>query len=132
VLSLRNAEWLEGHDTANTLLRLDLKQEGAANIVQEHYFVPSKDLALQPANINVSGGADENGVHLVLESDVLAKQVWLSSDVEGVFSDNFFDLIPGIPVKVQFTSREGLQSNDVISNPGPIEVRSMIDFIRLT
>lgn len=132
VLSLRNVEWLEGHDTANTLLRLDLKQEGAANIVQEHYFVPSKDLALQPANINVSGGADENGVHLVLESDVLTKQVWLSSDVEGVFSDNFFDLIPGIPVKVQFTSREGLQSNDVISNPGPIEVRSMIDFIRLT
>ncbi|MEI2285039.1 beta-mannosidase [Paenibacillus polysaccharolyticus] len=131
LLSLRNADWLEGHDAATTLLRLALRQEGVTDIVQEHYFVPAKELALQPASIKVSGGADEEGVHLLLESDVLAKQVWMSSEVEGVFSDNFFDLIPGFPVKVKFISREGLQQADVNSNPGAVEVRSMADFIRV-
>ncbi|MGQ8874472.1 beta-mannosidase [Paenibacillus sp. TSA_86.1] len=131
LLSLRNAEWLEGHDAATTLLRLDLRQKGGAELAQEHYFVSAKDLKLQPANITVSGGTDEDGVHLVLESAVLAKQVWLSSEAEGVFSDNFFDLIPGLPVKVKFTSRQGLQQADVISNPGSVEVRSMVDFIRV-
>ena len=68
----------------------------------------------------------------MLESDVLAKQVWLSSEAEGVFSDNFFDLIPGFPVKVKFTSREGLQQADIISDPGAVQVRSMADFIQMT
>lgn len=131
LLSLRNADWLEGHDATTTLLRLALRQEGITDIVQEHYFVPAKELALRPASIKVSGGADEDGVHLVLESDVLAKQVWMSSEVEGGFSDNFFDLIPGFPVKVKFTSREGLQQADIISNPGTAQVRSMADFIRV-
>ncbi|MBR2566196.1 MAG: glycoside hydrolase family 2 protein [Paenibacillus sp.] len=130
LLSLRNSDWLEGLDPAKTLLRLDLRQAGVRDIVQEHYFVATNQLALQPANIKVSGGADEDGVHLLLESDVLAKQVWLSSEAEGVFSDNFFDLIPGLPVKVKFISREALQFEDVISNPGSVEVRSMVDFIR--
>lgn len=129
--SLQHADWLEGLDPAAVLLRLDLHQDGAADIVQEHYFVPAKDLALQQANIKVSEVTDEEGKHLVLESDQLAKQVWVSSETEGIFSDNFFDLIPSIPVKVKFTSREALQRADVISNPGPIEVRSMIDFIQV-
>ncbi|MBB6022336.1 beta-mannosidase [Paenibacillus sp. JGP012] len=130
LISLHHTDWLQGHDPAAVLLRVDLRQSGEPDLVQEHYFVPTKDLALQPANITVSGGADEEGVYLLLESDVLAKQVWMSSEAEGVFSDNFFDLVPGLPVKVRFTSREGLQHAGIISNPGSVEVRSMVDFIQ--
>lgn len=132
VLSLSQAEWLEGRDAATTLLRIDLKQDGAADIVQEHYFAPSKDIALQPAQIKVTEITENDGVHLVLESDVLAKQVWISTEAEGVFSDNFFDLIPGIPVKVKFTSREELQGSEgAVSKAGAIQIRSMADFIKL-
>lgn len=132
VLSLSQAEWLEGRDAAATLLRIDLKQDGVADIVQEHYFAPSKDIALQPTQIKVTEITENDGVHLVLESDVLAKQVWISTEAEGVFSDNFFDLIPGIPVKVKFTSREELQGSDgAVSKVGAIQVRSMANFIKL-
>lgn len=132
VLSLSQAEWLEGRDAAATLLRIDLKQDGAADITQEHYFAPSKDIALQPAQIKVTEITENDGVHLVLESDVLAKQVWISTEAEGVFSDNFFDLIPGITVKVKFTSREELQGSvGAVSTAGAIQVRSMADFIKL-
>ncbi|WP_338543423.1 beta-mannosidase [Paenibacillus tundrae] len=131
VLSLNQAEWLQGHSPATTLLRLDLKQEGQADIVQEHYFAPSKDIGLKQAEIQVKEVKENDAVYLVLESDVLAKQVWISSEAEGVFSDNFFDLIPGIPVKVKFTSRAGLQDSSAVSSAGTIQVRSMADFIKL-
>ncbi|WP_307214431.1 beta-mannosidase [Paenibacillus tundrae] len=131
VLSLNHAEWLQELSPATTLLRLDLKQEGQADIVQEHYFAPSKDIGLKPAQIQVKEVKENDTVHLVLESDVLAKQVWISSEAEGVFSDNFFDLIPGIPVKVKFTSRAGLQDSSAVSSAGTIQVRSMADFITL-
>ncbi|WP_127536154.1 beta-mannosidase [Paenibacillus illinoisensis] len=131
VLTLNNADWLQGHDAAATLLRLELKQKGHADIVQEHYFAPSKDLGLKQAAIQVTEVQESDGSYLVLESDTLAKQVWISTEAEGVFSDNFFDLIPGIPVKVKFTSREGLQNAGAASKAGEIEVRSMADFIKL-
>lgn len=131
VLTLDNADWLQGRDAAATLLRLELKQKGHADIVQEHYFAPSKDLALKQAAIQVTEVQESDGSYVVLESDTLAKQVWISTEAEGVFSDNFFDLIPGIPVKVKFTSREGLQHAGAASETGTIEVRSMADFIKL-
>lgn len=131
ILTLNNSDWLQGHDTATTLLRLDLKQKGHADIVQEHYFAPSKDIGLKQASIQVTEVQENDGSYLVLESDTLAKQVWISTEAEGVFSDNFFDLIPGIPVKVKFTSREGLQNAGAVSKAGAIEVRSMADFIKL-
>lgn len=131
VLSLNQAEWLQELSPATTLLRLDLKQEGQADIVQEHYFAPSKDIGLKLAQIQVKEVKENDTVYLVLESDVLAKQVWISSEAEGIFSDNFFDLIPGIPVKVKFTSRAGLQDTSAASSAGTIQVRSMADFIKL-
>ncbi|WP_145410668.1 beta-mannosidase [Paenibacillus xylanexedens] len=131
VLSLNQVEWLQELSPATTLLRLDLKQEGQADIVQEHYFAPSKDIGLKPAQIQLKEVKENDTVYLVLESDVLAKQVWISSEAEGVFSDNFFDLIPGIPVKVKFTSRAGLQDSSAVSSAGSIQVRSMGDFIKL-
>lgn len=131
VLTLNNADWLQGRDAAATLLRLELKQKGHADIVQEHYFAPSKDLGLKQAAIQVTEVQESDGSYVVLESDTLAKQVWISTEAEGVFSDNFFDLIPGIPVKVKFTSREGLQNAGAASETGAIEVRSMADFIKL-
>ena len=130
-LTLNNADWLQGRDAATTLLRLVLKQTGQADIVQEHYFAPSKDIGLKQAAIQVTEIQEADGSYLVLESDTLAKQVWISTEAEGVFSDNFFDLIPGIPVKVKFTSREGLQNAGAASETGAIEVRSMADFIKL-
>ncbi|MBY0218827.1 MULTISPECIES: glycosyl hydrolase 2 galactose-binding domain-containing protein [Paenibacillus] len=131
VLTLNNTDWLQGRDAAATLLRLELKRKGHADIVQEHYFAPSKDLALKQAAIQVTEVQESDGSYVVLESDTLAKQVWISTEAEGVFSDNFFDLIPSIPVKVKFTSREGLQHAGAASETGAIEVRSMADFIKL-
>ncbi|MCJ7627490.1 MAG: hypothetical protein MUO50_03780 [Longimicrobiales bacterium] len=58
------------------------------------YFHPPKDLGLRVPAIRFEVTPEEGGVLLHLESDVLAKDVYLRLD-GAHFSDNFFDLLPG-------------------------------------
>ncbi|MNH45391.1 hypothetical protein D3C79_1078190 [compost metagenome] len=60
---------------------------------------------------------------------MLAKQVWLTTESDGIFSDNFFDLIPGVAKTVEFRLRN---SGDAVSKPAAashVHARSMIDFL---
>jgi beta-mannosidase len=36
-----------------------------------------------------------DGYQIIVESDKLAKNILLSTDAEGFFDDNYFDLLPG-------------------------------------
>lgn len=65
----------------------------------------------------------------MLTSRALAKQVWLKSEEEGVFSDNFFDLIPGIPKTVRFLKRDSGDAAFAPASPGKLEVSSMADYV---
>ena len=58
------------------------------------YFLPPKELDLGASAIRLEVTSDEEGLLLSLESDVLAKDVYLSLD-GARFEDNFFDLLPG-------------------------------------
>ena len=58
------------------------------------YFHPPKDLGLRVPAIRFEVTPEEGGVVLHLESDVLAKDVYLRLD-GARFSGNFFDLLPG-------------------------------------
>ena len=45
----------------------------------------------------------EKGYELSFTSDKFAKEVFLSTENgEGFFTNNFFELIPGVPVKLEF------------------------------
>jgi beta-mannosidase len=94
---------------------------------KEHYFVPAKRLLLGSPSIRVT---EIEGSRFVLETDVLAKQVWLSSEMEGIFSDNYFDLIPTVPVTVEFYARGAGKTAWTPSTPGRIQVRSMAEFVK--
>ncbi|GMK37289.1 beta-mannosidase [Paenibacillus sp. CCS19] len=90
-----------------------------------HYWVPTKDLDLPSPVVKLTQGQDENGIWVRLESDRLAKQVWLSSESEGRFSDNYFDLLPAYPVTVRF-------STDIPGSlPSKITAHSMVDYLKI-
>jgi len=60
---------------------------------------------------------------LTFRSDVFAKEVFLSTDRgEGFFTNNFFDLIPGQPVKTVF-----LVDQDISDLKKTVEVYSLVD-----
>jgi beta-mannosidase len=60
-----------------------------------HYFTSTKDLNLVDANLTVHKSAEDNQIKLSLLADNLMRQVYVSiEDLDGNFSDNFFDLLP--------------------------------------
>jgi beta-mannosidase len=59
-----------------------------------HYFAKARDLKLPKPNIKWRINSENGQSNIVLESAVLAKNVFLIGD-DCHFSDNFFDLLPG-------------------------------------
>ncbi|HLP15033.1 MAG TPA: glycoside hydrolase family 2 protein [Bacteroidota bacterium] len=59
------------------------------------YFVPPKDLELEVPAYTITSKPMKNGFELSIFSSTLAKHVHLTCpDVDGFFSDNYFDLLP--------------------------------------
>ncbi|RUT31741.1 glycoside hydrolase family 2 protein [Paenibacillus zeisoli] len=129
VASFSTAELLGDRDPHGVILTAALKQGEKVIAAREHYLTPEKELKLAKPNIKVTEAQGENGVMVyTLETDTLARQVWLSTSEEGIFSDNFFDLIPGQPRTVEFKLRSG-EGSFVPAAASALEVRSMADFV---
>ncbi|MEK3731800.1 glycoside hydrolase family 2 protein [Paenibacillus sp. FSL M8-0334] len=125
------SELLGGHDPAQVVLLARLQTEDGSEVDSKTYFfVNDKALRLSRPTIRVREIEEDNGgTAFVLESDVLARHVWLSQEEEGIYSDNYFDLIPGIPVTVAFYRRSDEDQPFVPGSPGSVKVRSMVDCI---
>ncbi|MCD4664878.1 MAG: glycoside hydrolase family 2 protein, partial [Bacteroidales bacterium] len=79
----------------------------ASNI---YYFLPVKDLQLPEPNIQKEIVKTEKGYQIILKTDKLAKNVFLSIDEDGFFSDNYFDLLPGDNKRVSYISEQSTDS----------------------
>ena len=66
-----------------------------------------------------------DGFKISLVSDKFARAVYLSAtDSDGFFSDNYFDLLPGKKVEVEFRTRAPLAPTDFRNR---LKIRSMVD-----
>jgi beta-mannosidase len=130
VLALNEREWLEGRDAAAVVLVAELIQDGGLTDSKTYYFVKTKELQLQPCNVTVTEVEGSEGTRFTAKTDRLAKQVWLTAEQDGIFSDNFFDLVPGEVKTVEFRKRTEGQASGKPSPAGKVEARSMVDFLQ--
>ena len=65
-----------------------------------------KHLELQPPVFQIEQEEVSTGIRYTLSTDVPAMGVWLQSDLEAEFSDNFFHLVPGVPREVYLPAAE--------------------------
>lgn len=72
------------------------------NQISYFYFVKPKELKLPKSNIQQEIVKTNKGFSITLKSDVLLKDVFMFTDEKGHFSDNFFDVLPNVPVKIEF------------------------------
>lgn len=80
------------------------------------YFAKPKDLQLTKPNIQIK---KIDSLTYEISSDVLAKNVYLSSEQETFFSDNYFDILPNQKVEIK------------LSKPvHKIEVKSLFDTLQ--
>ena len=66
-----------------------------------------KDLDLPPPDLQWVMNKTEGGFKIVISSDKLAKNIYLTAaGMEGFFSDNFFDILPGQTIEVSFDTNQ--------------------------
>lgn len=129
VLDWPLGERMGNYNPNQTVLVGEVIAAGEVLDSKEHYFSYSKYLELIDPSIEVAEVERSGGAKFVLTARSLAKQVWLQSEEEGIFSDNFFDLVPGIPKTIQFLKRDSGGAPFAPASPGRLEVKSMVDFI---
>jgi len=129
VFSAPVAEMLKGCPPENAVLSLSLVADGKTLDSKEHFFVEAKDLKLSKPEIKIVETPDGGGLSFTVTSDVLSRGVYLTSEDEGIFSDNFFDLLPGQSKVVEFSLR-GTNGKDWLpAVPKGLAVTSMADYI---
>ncbi len=99
-------ELLKGCDARGVFVHCALAERGKEVVANLYFFAPPKELLLPRPHLVVNCNEADDGFVIAVSSDVLARHVCLSTEkVEGFFSDNYFDLLPGQTVKVMFTPR---------------------------
>ena len=83
-------------------IKLELSE--SENIVAERccYLVYPKDLDLPETEIEINTSKEGENCLLRVKSNSFAKDVCITSDISGTFSDNYFDLEPGVTRCVVF------------------------------
>ncbi|PYT04137.1 MAG: beta-mannosidase [Acidobacteria bacterium] len=105
-LSVPVDELLRGHDAKSVFLNCELLVGGQTVSSNRLFFRPFKELTLPAPHVTTEVARAQGGFTVTLRSDKLARAVYLSAaGLEGAFSDNYFDLIPGQEVRVEFRAR---------------------------
>ncbi len=96
-------ELLKGMDRRRIVFRAALVDRERPMAENLYYFLPAKELDLPHPKIDMNVAEIAEGYRIQLSSDLLAKHVYLFLDeVDGFFSDNYFDLLPGQTVTIHF------------------------------
>lgn len=123
--SLIKADLLGSRDPKRVFLQCDLLVAGKVVSISRHFFAPAKDLALSKPDITTQVRRTPGGFRVTLATNLFARGVYLSlGRGDGFFSDNYFDLVPGQKVEVEFTSREPTKLNELRRS---LKVRSLVD-----
>ena len=105
---------LEGRDPSKVFLHCELLAGG--NVVSSNtlFFRPFKDLSLPAPNVSTQVARARGAAVVTLSTDRLARAVHLSAEgLEGSFADNFFDLLPGRKVSVEFRARRPVSADEL-------------------
>lgn len=93
------------YDKKSVVLRMQVYEQGKLLSENFRYFVPFKDLQLQRPTIKSDITKTKEGYKIKLKTDVFAKSVFVTIEEPiGIFSDNFFELIPGVEKEIEFSS----------------------------
>jgi beta-mannosidase len=123
-LAIPVSELLNGADEKNVVLIAGLKVGGETVSSNQYYFRPFKELTLSRPDIKAEVTPNPRGFTVTLTSDKVARAVYLYGFRDGFFGDNFFDLIPGKTVKIEFRNDAKI-SIDEFRNV--LKVRSLVD-----
>jgi beta-mannosidase len=90
-------------DAAKVFLHCELTSGSRVASANNVYFKPYKELSIPTPHVVTNVARTRGSLVVTLKSDTLARAVYLSvAGLEGTFSDNYFDLLPGAETRVEF------------------------------
>ncbi|MEO6759531.1 MAG: glycoside hydrolase family 2 protein [Saprospiraceae bacterium] len=102
---------LDKNRPEDAVVEISLKKANGDLLYRRLYYsVPPKKLNLPRAKISLKTEQVNDGYRITLQCDRLAKNVFLQSDADGSFTDNYFDLLPGERKTVLFKTKGILDS----------------------
>ncbi|MBR4391968.1 MAG: glycoside hydrolase family 2 protein [Bacteroidales bacterium] len=97
-------EILAKADPQKTYVKLELAETEVVLAERCCFLAYPKDLQLPKADLSLSAIKEDGHILIDVKSDVFAKDVQVCvTGGQGIFSDNFFDLEPGINKRIVFT-----------------------------
>jgi beta-mannosidase len=122
---LNQSELLQETDAKNSFLYCELSVAGKVVSTHDYFFAPFKELRLPKPDVTFDVAPVRGGFRLTVKSDNFAKAVYLVlPDHNGSFSDNYFDLVPGKPIVVEYHGGAPLSLKNFRER---LKVRSMVD-----
>jgi beta-mannosidase len=116
---------LSGKDPKAVFLLAEVWVGGKLVSSNEHFFAAYKALSLPRPDVKTDVVAARGGFKVVLSADKFARAVYLSApNYEGFFVDNYFDLVPGRKVEVEFHAAGAAPLSEFRKQ---LRVRSMAD-----
>ncbi|HEV3471402.1 MAG TPA: glycoside hydrolase family 2 protein [Pyrinomonadaceae bacterium] len=123
--SVRREALLRGADTREVFVYCELSAGAKTLASNRLFFEPFKNLRLPRAKVSAEVGGAGRALTVTVRSDRLARAVRLSAGaLEGDFTDNFFDLLPGRAVTVGFRPRAAVRAAELRRH---LRVRSLAD-----
>jgi beta-mannosidase len=119
--TLRNS-LLDGIDSLSAVLSVNLKCGNGTSARNNLYFARIKELKLGLPDIKMRATGIGEGFRITVTSDKLAKNLFFSSNSEGSFSDNYFDLLPGEKKEIIFHMAPSFKGKSLQLN-----IRSLAD-----
>jgi beta-mannosidase len=120
-----------GTDPTKLVAVAELRQGGVLVSSNLLYFMPTKRIVLLDPYIDanvMNVMKTDAGFDVTLKSPVLARSVYLSfGEQDAPYSDNYVDLLPGVPVTIHVESEASLS----VLQAG-IQIRSLADAFRPT
>jgi beta-mannosidase len=118
-------ELLAGTNKKNVVVYCELLVNGKPVSTHDYFFAPFKELSFSKPSIASEVVPARAGFAVKLSTDKFAKAVYLAvPDHDGFFSDNYFDLVPGREMTVEFRSRAPLSLNELRRR---LQIRSIFD-----
>ena len=116
---------LTTQDAKNVFLVSELLVDGKVVSSNEHFFQPFKNLSLPRPAISAKAVRTREGFMITLSADKLARTVYLSAPQhKGFFVDNYFDLVPGRKVEVEYRTTSAVKVADFQKD---LRIRSLVD-----
>jgi beta-mannosidase len=123
--SVSESDLLQGRDSRTVFVYCELLVAGKSVSRNELFFQPYKNLAISKVQISTVLTRTRSGFKITVASDKFARAVYLTVENEGgTFSDNYFDLLPGVNVEVEFRARGPIALNDFRRR---LKLRSLAD-----